>query len=79
MDRLTAGAAPATGDGIRHGGGRTGPLARAWKMEDGEAAVARPDGGGSAHHVIADHALHSPTRQLVLDLLHQLWDSLDRG
>lgn len=79
MDRLTARAAPASGDGICHGGGRAGPLACTWKMEDGEAAAARPDRGGSAHHVIADHALHRPTRQLILDLLHQLWDPLDRG
>jgi hypothetical protein len=70
LDRLTAWAPPAASDRIRHGRRRTGPLACTWKMEDGETAVARPDRGGSAHHVIADHALHSPTRQLVLDLLH---------
>lgn len=59
--------------GVLCGGGGAGPLADAVEVEDGEAAPARPDRGRSPYHVVANHALHGATGELVLDLLHQLW------
>lgn len=71
---LAPGAAPGGGRVGRVGGGSRGarPLADAGKVEDGEAAAAGPHGRRPPHHVVADHTLHRPPRQLVLDLLHQL-------
>lgn len=71
---LAPGAAPGGVRVGRVGGGRRGarPLADAGEVEDGEAAAAGPHRRRPPHHVVADHALHRPPRQLVLDLLHQL-------
>ena len=71
---LAPGAAPGGGrvGGVGDGGRGARPLANAGEVEDGEAAAAGPHGRRPPHHVVADHALHRPPGQLVLDLLNQL-------
>jgi hypothetical protein len=75
---LASRTAPGRRVGVRCRGGVGGgcrgahPLANAGEVEDGEAAVAGPDGRRPPNHVVADHALHRAAGELVLDLLHQL-------
>lgn len=78
VHELAPRAAPGGGGGVCSRGcvgrrsWRAHPLADAREVEDGEAAVAGPDGRRPPHHVVADHALHRAAGELVLDLLHEL-------